>query len=298
MFYFKKNYKKNNSIVSKPKFKVVLIDKEIKKYIKKARENIHDIDKLYKEIVFDPIWKNFASKGSYSSLVSPLIKMPIKEIDLLEKEIDLLINENVVQIVENALKKCNENLSGIDTTVYILPAYPSNDFIKNYMNGVYAFTIGKGKILFQINPLSLKWKGDVPYTVAHEYHHSIWTINNFKWYGFNLLELIVFEGKADSFANILYPNFKANWNFALTNDEEQIIWNKIRTNLKNRNPNFHNKVLYGYYDEFPLWSGYTIGYNIVQEFLKNNINISIEQWTNLSAKEILSKSNYENKLFQ
>lgn len=52
------------------------------------------------------------------------------------------------------------------------------------------------------------------------------------------------------------------------------------------------KLMFGGGD-FPRWSGYIIGYHIVQDFLKNNTDYSIEEWTKLSATELLNKSGYK-----
>ena len=57
-----------------------------------------------------------------------------------------------------------------------------------------------------------------------------------------------------------------------------------------------NRVLYGDNKEFPHWFGYTIGYKIVQEFLKNNTEMSIEEWTKLDSSELYKLSGYEKRI--
>lgn len=47
--------------------------------------------------------------------------------------------------------------------------------------------------------------------------------------------------------------------------------------------------------DIPFASAYTIGYRIVQEFLKNNPDITLLEWTDLEAEEILAKSKYQER---
>ena len=77
---------------------------------------------------------------------------------------------------------------------------------------------------------------------------------------------------------------------------EKELWEKIKPNLDSTNQDYYQKVFFGDDEEFPHWTGYTIGYNIVQDFIKNNPKVSIEEWTNMDAKEVLERSGYEKDL--
>jgi uncharacterized protein YjaZ len=50
------------------------------------------------------------------------------------------------------------------------------------------------------------------------------------------------------------------------------------------------------YKGIPQWANYKIGFQIMQDFLKNNPEMSIEGWTQLDGDEVLAKSKYENRL--
>jgi uncharacterized protein YjaZ len=47
--------------------------------------------------------------------------------------------------------------------------------------------------------------------------------------------------------------------------------------------------------DIPFASAYTIGYRIMQEFLNNNPSMTLLEWTDLEAEEILLKSKYGEK---
>ncbi len=72
--------------------------------------------------------------------------------------------------------------------------------------GIQAITVGTGKIIVSIDPTSDYWEEQLPYVLAHEYHHSVWTSRNFTTTDFTPLEYLILEGKADSFAKNLGAN--------------------------------------------------------------------------------------------
>ena len=47
--------------------------------------------------------------------------------------------------------------------------------------------------------------------------------------------------------------------------------------------------------DIPFASVYTIGYRIMQVFLKNNPELTIMEWTDMDPEDILFKSKYEDK---
>ena len=99
------------------------------------------------------------------------------------------------------------------------------------------------------------------YSVAHEFNHAYWTNENLTdTYKFTLLRYLVFEGKADSFAHLLYPKVKAPWAFALDNKGKTDLWNKIKPDLQSDNHTLLGEVIFGS-KNYPGWGGYTLGYN-------------------------------------
>ena len=282
---------------TKPEFKVVLVDKEVREYIKSARENKGDLDKLYREIVCEPIW-NETGRDEDSFGWTIYYFNTIRKLDLLENEMDILVNEDVVSMVEDALEECNKFLPAANATVYIFPYDPTDRTFTYNARGVGSFiTFGRGREIFLfLNPTHGGWKERIKYAVAHEYHHSTWMYKNYREYEVTLLDYLILEGKADSFANIVYPDVEvSHTSTSISLSREKELWEKIKPNLDSTDANYNQRVIFGDYEEFPHWTGYTIGYNIVQEYIKNNPNVSIEEWTNIEAKDILENSRYEKR---
>src|SRR6266545_295982 len=98
---------------------------------------------------------------------------PIKDMDYLTSAVAILRDSNVEQMVEEALQKSAKVLSGSNTTVCIIVADPQSTFVRDYMNGVSGSTVRAGRIWLEIYPNG-DWRDWIPYTLAHEYHHSVW----------------------------------------------------------------------------------------------------------------------------
>ena len=306
--------KETSKIEDEPKFSVILMDKEIKKYIEKAKDEKLNMDKareLYNRTVLAPIFgtenisQEYLDKNNFPSHI-----IGYKE---LENLVDILAEEDAVGIVERALEKSREYFPlDEEVKVYILPSKDRSQWDIEYDTGINASTSLQDQnraIIIFINPIIGEWKSRIPRTVAHEYHHMVWGSRNFvseeqkrkKW---DLIHWLVSEGEANVFADMVYPDIEAlslsssyyqyYWT-ELGYDEKQ-IWNKIKPYLNNTDYDYYSKVMFGDYLEFPRNAGYKIGYNIMQEFIKNNPEISIEEWTDMDAREILEKSGYEEKM--
>jgi uncharacterized protein YjaZ len=199
----------------------------------------------------------------------------------------------IENIISAAFNKCNIYLKNDSLTFYIIPTSLNIKEIVIKMGGVTGLTAGSKQILITINPEVNTWKETLEYTVAHEFNHAYWTNINFNNSSKQtLIEYLVFEGKADSFAHILYSKVKAPWTYALSQKEKVELWNKIRPNLNSENDFFLGEVMFGS-KNYPIWGGYTLGFDILQTAFKSHPELTKTNWTNLDANKILEMSNYK-----
>ena len=281
---------------SEQQFSIVPFYLHMPKYIEKVKENRKQIDRIYKKLVYNPIWKDFASKGECSFLAK-FLKNPITDLEGLNIEIKVLSESGVEEIVKNTLVKVSKMLPGPNTIVYLQVIDP---IYKNYlpnslhMGGVVAHTFGSGRIFITIDPTTSYWKNQLLKIVAHEYHHSVWISRNFKTINFSLLEYLILEGRADSFAESVYPDIESPWIDVFGFEKEKDVWYSMKNLLNSRDADLIKRMATGY-EDIPFASVYTIGYRIMQEFIKNNPHKTLLEWTNMEAEEILSKSKYEEK---
>lgn len=103
-------------------------------------------------------------------------------------------------------------------------------------------------------------------TLAHEIHHAVRT--KYVGYGNNLLEALVSEGLADHFDLEINQKKSQLWNTAL-NEKQLIKFEKLATKeYFNKNYN-HDNWFFGS-KNIPKWTGYTLGFELVKNFLQKH----------------------------
>jgi uncharacterized protein YjaZ len=95
---------------------------------------------------------------------------------------------------------------------------------------------------------------------------------------------------------MLYPDFVPQWTRALTGEEKAKLWRQIQDSLDSTDPRTIDRFIFGggvdERDAVPRQAGYTIGFDIVQAWLKQNPNVPPTEWSRLSPREILEGSGY------
>lgn len=123
-------------------------------------------------------------------------------------------------------------------------------------------------------------------TLAHELHHTM------RWrnpgYGTTLLEALVTEGLADHFDIEVFGEKPEPWCTAL--DKEQ-----IKIYMKKAHKEFHNKRyahgawFFGSKEKgIPRWTGYTLGFALVGEYLQRNPDKKPSELYHINANEFVS----------
>jgi len=93
-------------------------------------------------------------------------------------------------------------------------------------------------IYITINPSYRYWKELIPYMVAHEYlHFNDPMSTNWK----TLLDILIAEGKADSFAQIIDPDAVVPWHKLMVTQEEL---NRYRDNLYTTNQTLISELMW------------------------------------------------------
>ncbi len=245
----------------------------------------------YQSMVFKHIQSEFSKDGEYQFILET-IKNPLKKGRDLKEEIELLSDINFAPIFEEAFKLISKNLPGIHTKILIIPANPEyRSLFRELGIGINAVTVGSGKVIVSIDPTFPGWKEQLPYILAHEYHHSEWTHRHFYTIDFTPLEYLVFEGKADAFASTLFPSIRMPHVTQLSEAQEKHVWQLIKPELNKRKSKMNDLMMYGN-DEIPYASGYTIGLNIVKEFKEKYPVLHDSIIIDIPAEELFLKSNY------
>ena len=263
-------------------FKIINYYQENLDFLDKARKEPNNLEVLYKETVIEELRNN---GFSYDELSEWMFSTPTN-LEALEESMDRLIDKQILlnESIKEALSDSASKLPGGDKTVHILPARP--EFFLHDKH-VFGLVWNENSMLILINPSFLE--EDLKYSVAHEYHHTVF-METAVYTPYNLLEDIIVEGKATMFAEIIYPDVENPWNKSFSSKDEN-TWKIFMDNLESSNSEVLDDFQNGnQWTGIPMWSNYTIGYQVMEKFLEHNPNLTIEEWTQMGSKDILEKS--------
>lgn len=195
--------------------------------------------------------------------------------------------KKILKIIEDTFSKCHRELPAKPTRTFLFPSF--NSFVKNKMDGVGGFSPWKNTILIDINPTVKNWETALKNTIAHEYNHSV-VYNLHKWK--TLLDSIIFEGFAEHFREQIVSGERAPWTKAVSQEECKKHFSKLKKKLNSKNHQLYREVFFGS-EKYPLWLGYSLGYQIVKLFLSKNKEKSWIEIVKIKPKDILI-SNFAN----
>lgn len=112
---------------------------------------------------------------------------------------------------------------------------------------------------------------------------------------YTLLEGTILEGKADTFESMMYPEVDVPWIEPLKGYYKEEAWKFFLDHSNSIDPEPWHDFSYGNRSKGLLrWSNYRIGHQIMESFLKENPDVPVQEWTEMSAEDILLKSKYAN----
>lgn len=197
-----------------------------------------------------------------------------------------LDKERILETIKNVNIKCYKQVP-ISIRIFLFPTYSS--FVKDSMSGVSGFCPWKNTIIIFIHPNANRWRIALKNTFCHEYAHAvIFNYHNQE----TLLDGIIFDGLAEHFRISLVNGILEPWSKALNKKEAKYILNELKYKLESRSHKLYNEVFYGG-GKYPLWTGYSIGFYIVRDYLMNLEKIEWPKIFKKNPEEILKKSCFD-----
>ncbi len=170
--------------------------------------------------------------------------------------------------------------------VFVFPWFPEKDD-RNAFGGIDAVAVHEN-VMHLFVSLDLFTKSSLVETVAHEYNHLIfYAFQNSKKY--TLLEHMIMEGLAENFREETIGGAPAPWSISLSKLQAHKIFRSLTLEglLQSKNAKLHKNVLFGN-SQFPLWTGYSVGYWLAKSFRDKHPNISWTDLMNTKAEKIAS----------
>lgn len=192
-----------------------------------------------------------------------------------------------VRIATDAWRRANAALPQGPLLICVDLAPAADTFTRDAMGGVSAVTAGRGRIILRVHP-DADWQAALPYSLAHEMHHSYWLQHHFASENvFTLADYLVFEGRADYFAGSLFEH-RAPWTMALDATAYDSTWRIVSRNLNATDWETLEASMFGAPQAgIPMWAGYTIGYRLVFERMAREPALDLKTMTAALASEFM-----------
>lgn len=193
----------------------------------------------------------------------------------------------VISNINKTLEKCKQKIAISEKLhVHCFPSY--NSFINTKMGGVSGYTSDKNNIFLFISPQS-GWQKQLRYTITHEYAHTF----AYKYHEWKtLLDSLIFEGIAEHFRESVLGGKISPWSKSIPQKECKEIFKEIYNNLQKTQEKYYQQIFLGAENKYPLWAGYSIGYQIIKSFLSKRKNVSWLEIMKEKTENILSESQY------
>lgn len=243
--------------------------------------NEDEVDAIFKKEIMYPIYELCFADGEHIHMADLYMSDPPIDQFGIERIINHTEIEELNEAIFASLIESSDHLPTEEETVVCI--FPSTDIEAPAM-----ITVGAGKISVLYNDTHTEEL--IKMTIAHEYHHSIWTereIENVQTS--TLLDNLIFEGKAVMFSEIVYPDFNMIPPIIHSYDKE--FWNLIEPDLHKGDFNRTIEVLMGGGD-LPYAYGYSEGYKMVKSYLDKHPDLTPKDWLGTEAQVIFDEGAY------
>lgn len=200
--------------------------------------------------------------------------------------------EEISRFIKEGLEDSTALMTGSEKVrIYLQPHSPDFNYLE--MGGVVAFAADKDVMVLQIDPRKYTEKS-IKQTIAHEFHHVVtMEVSDWSYRKHHLLDRVIMEGKADSFGKLVYPDYDVAWIEPLSPEETNKVWSFIEENKGSYEMEDVTMLHMGRPSSgIPKWANYKIGYRIMEDFLGKNPELTLEEWTQMRADEILELSGF------
>lgn len=194
---------------------------------------------------------------------------------------------------ETFLGLSHEYPSGTKLSVELYPMDEHDQFGRERLGGVSAWTNWKGDTIhFVVYPSRQTFRA-LKSTVVHEYnhHYRITALNN-GHPDVTLLEKIIREGLAEHFVgDVLGAEFQGPWVDALAEHEARGLWDTLYSaHAADTGEQTDSWVFGGQNTDVPLWAGYSLGYYLVKWYRQRHPTASVIDLTVTDCSEFIPSS--------
>ncbi|OHA26280.1 MAG: hypothetical protein A3C06_02455 [Candidatus Taylorbacteria bacterium RIFCSPHIGHO2_02_FULL_46_13] len=212
-----------------------------------------------------------------------------------EKETDneifnfALDEKKIVRAIKEAVVQCSNKLPTETVHIFVFPTF--SKFVKEKMFGTTGYTPWKDTILVFVNPLNQYWERALTETIGHEYGHSV-SLRYNKCE--SLLDSIIFEGLAEHFREQAVGDERAPWTKVLGINQSRSLFLEMELGnlLQSTDKKVYRAVFFGN-EKYARWTGYSVGYHLVESFVTNNPNLKWQEIIKMRPKDIFDRAHFK-----
>ena len=233
--------------------------------------------RLYIHHSLSQVHASFLEMGQRTALTQ-LGDPDLQELSRALEEMDAA---GVKALAEEAIQRCAVAMPrpDLNSRVLLLPGDGQERVLTTQMHGVIGISMGSQVLMLFLWPVE-GWQQWLGYTVCHEYAHLVRNLLFPRGLSGGhlvylktqepetLLDAMIAEGVADTFAMELNPSIRPAWVDALSPQAQEQLWPRVHRRLAVSDPSEIRRILFGDSDRIPLWAGYAIGYRMVQRYLE------------------------------
>lgn len=269
---------------------IVPLYKAYDDYIQAVSKHPEDNEALFKKYVLDAKNKIIKKEQLQANFDSSLLEHPSENIKDL-KQMNTYLKKHhqriMKQIKSSLLTSMKQLPRDVKLVVFVSPTTPSNHDDAQRYGGVSGVAQGNNSMsLFFLKDFS---EESLLNTTAHEYHHTVALDEPNRA---TMLDYIILEGKAEFFAHKLYPIESSEAIAPLLDHTLEHVISELNAERLTT-----DDLFFGSYEkQIPAFVKYRLGYMIVSDFVKQNPEVSLKEWSRMSSVQILEKSSYKKKL--
>jgi hypothetical protein len=181
----------------------------------------------------------------------------------------LVIEDSLRKILDRTAEKIVFATEKVETDIVVRHS-PQNSIPELGISGQYTKDARCIDVYLDLNNPYLKdnFETEVARTLIHEYMHVI-REQYIEWENGTLLDSLVAEGLTQSFEIEIQPDIPPSiYATAFAEDELGDLWNKAKDILDQRG--WANDEWFFGGDEIKRWSGYSLGFKLVQDKIKSS----------------------------
>lgn len=183
--------------------------------------------------------------------------------------------EKAQAYVREALQTCEQQLPPCATYRAIV-SYEESDFVLQQMDGTTGLTGSGERLSVYFDGRNGAWRSSIAATVYHEYNHLVWyQLHDTHFAETTLADALVLEGCAQVFEEMLSGQTPA-YAQALSREHARSVWHRLHPQLDQPAAAWVPHAIIGGNEEFPLWGGYTVAYELLKPIITSHGGIEHE----------------------